>query len=477
MALNTVQIKTINTYLIKTYKNVSFDSAKKKITVSVDNADRTYRKGILKEIQKNFSAAPFNAKYTEPKSGGKTGEVNITGLKVEVKASLKAKPVSTGKAKFKPSDIVPSIVNEWLNSDEIIDNVKKYIKSVDLEKTVETEILDLLTKTGKDNSISIPFDAPKDLVPAEFFEVLTAVKLSVLLKNNDSRTRQILGIPKNMDLKKSKIKIYIPQQANFPLIDYYISITASEKKDPETSLRISVKSKVKTPKANTVKFKDLFDGKKDVADWYKSLNRSLQQQQKGPKTVAESAINVYTDYKGKFLFGVPIVAMMNLMKEDKVNITPLIKKEIGSYISFNDFESILKQIYVKMKTVTNDTDLTEVLDKKSYLKASNLIQSFMSKTGGKEVDNSVYNIAYVCERLLVSSSKENSSTKYNYYQMFFDEVLMKRKIAYAVSSMQGKTIKYNFYSLVNFTQEYASWLSLRSKNSPNSPSDVIGIDV
>ena len=52
MALNTVQIKTINTYLIKTYKNVSFDSAKKTITVSVDIADRTYRKGILKEIQK-----------------------------------------------------------------------------------------------------------------------------------------------------------------------------------------------------------------------------------------------------------------------------------------------------------------------------------------------------------------------------------------------------------------------------------------
>jgi hypothetical protein len=52
MALNTVQIKTINTYLIKTYKNVSFDSTKKKITVSVDNADRTYRKSILKEIQK-----------------------------------------------------------------------------------------------------------------------------------------------------------------------------------------------------------------------------------------------------------------------------------------------------------------------------------------------------------------------------------------------------------------------------------------
>jgi hypothetical protein len=172
----------------------------------------------------------------------------------------------------------------------------------------------------------------------------------------------------------------------------------------------------------------------------------LQQEQKGPKTVAESALDAYTGYTKKALFGVPIIAMMNLMKEDKVNITPLIKKEIGSYISFNDFESILKQIYAKMRTVTNKTDLTEVLDKKSYLNASNLIQSFMSKTGGKEVDNSVYNIAYLCERLLVTSSKKDSPTKYNYYQMFFDEVLTKRKIAYAVSSMQGKTLKYNFYS-------------------------------
>lgn len=477
MALTTEQIKTVNTYLTKTYNEVFFNTAKKTITVSVDNADRTFRKGILKEIQKSFSKPPFNAKYTEPSSGGKTGEVKISGLKIEVKPSLKAKPISTGKAKFKPSDIVPSIVNEWLNSDEIIENVTKYIKSVDLDEKVEKEILYLLNETGKNTSTSIPFDAPKDLVPAEFFEILTAVKLSVLLKNNDVKTRKILGIPAKMDLSKSKIKIYIPQKANFPLIDYYISVTTSERKDEETALKISVKSKVKSPKANTVKFKDIFDREKEVDDWYRNLNRTLQRQQIGPKTVAESALGVYGGYSGKTLFGVPIVAMMNLMKEDKANITPLIRKEIGSYISFDQFQSILKQLYTQIKTISNTTDLSEVLDKKSYLNAAKLIQSYLSKTGGKEVKNTVYNVAYVCERLLVSSSKENSVTKYNYYQMFFDEVLTKRKIAYAVSSTQGKTLKYNFYSLVNFTQEYASWLSLRSKNSPNSPNDVIGIDV
>ena len=61
--------------------------------------------------------------------------------------------------------------------------------------------------------------------------------------------------------------------------------------------------------------------------------------------------------------------------------------------------------------------------------------------------------------------------------MFYDQVLTQKSIAYAVSSVTGKTLNYNFYSLVNFEQEYASWLALRSKNSPNAPNDVIGIDV
>jgi hypothetical protein len=138
MTLNAAQIKTINTYLTKTYGETTLDGVKKTIVVYVDNKDRIYRKGILKEIQKTFSKAPFNATYPTPSKKDATGLVKISGLTVTVKASLKAKPIATGKAKFKPSDIVPSIVNEWLNSDEIIDNVKKYIKSVDLEKTVET---------------------------------------------------------------------------------------------------------------------------------------------------------------------------------------------------------------------------------------------------------------------------------------------------------------------------------------------------
>jgi len=477
MALTISQIKTVQDLLSKTYgkKYVEYDN-KKIITVFVDNADRTFRKNELQKIQKMFSKSPFFAKYTIPTSGGKTGAVKMAPIEIQVKASLEAKPISTGRAKFKPSDINPSIVNVWLSPEEIVKNVELYIKKLDLQSSVELKIINLLKLTVKDTNNSIPFDVEKDLVPAEFFEILTSVKLSVLLRANDIKIRKILGIPKRMDLSKSKIKIYIPQQANFPLIDYYISVTASEKKEEDASLKISVKSKVKSPKANTVKFKDIFEKEQSVEDWYKSLNYQLQKEQKGPKIVADSAIKVYKNFQGKSLSGIPIFSVLNLLKEDKKNIENLIKNKFQ--IDVDLLKRALEQVSKKIKTVSTSTDLSEVIDDKNDLSQIIItLNNVISKTGGKKVDSSVYNLAYLCERILVTSSKQNSETKYNYYQMFFDEVLTKKRIAYAVSSVSGKNLNYNFYSLVNFSQEYASWLELRSKNSPNSPNDVIGIDV
>jgi len=473
MALNAVQIKDVQTLLGKAYSEISFDG-KKSLVVYVDNADRTYRKGELKKIQKMFQH--YNATYTEPTSGGKTGAVKMAPLEITVKASIKANPVATGKAKFKPSDIKPSIVNDWLDAYDIVDNVKKYIKSVDLEATVEKEILYLLDETAKDTRTKIPFDIPKDLIPAEFYEVLTSVKLAILLKKNDADIRKILGIPKDMDLKRSKVKIYIPQKANFPLIDYYISITATEKKSEESALRISVKSKVKSPKANTVKFKDVFSNKKDITDWYNSLNSQLKQKQKGPKIVAESALDVYNSYTGKAVFGIPIMSVLNLIRDDRTNITRIINDTLNNVITVHEFENILKTIEKNISKVGNNTEMS-TFDGDIGVASSKVIQSSMSKVGGTPVKNTVYNMAYLCEKILVSASKQTSSTKHNYYQMFYDQVLTQKSIAYAVSSVTGKTLNYNFYSLVNFEQEYASWLALRSKNSPNAPNDVIGIDV
>jgi len=479
MPLSPQLVKKVNDILIKTYGKTSVDfDGKKVITVYVDNADRNYRKEQLKNIQDIFSSAPYSAKYTVPTSGGKTGSVKMSPIEIQVKPSLKSKPISTGRAKFKPSDIQPPIVNVWLSSNDIANNVKKYVMGLDLEKEVEKQILNLLKQTASDTKTSIPFDAPKDLVPAEFFEILSAVKLSVLLESNDVSIRKVLGIPKGMDLSKSKIKIYIPQKANFPLIDYYISITSSIQKDEDSALKISVKSKVKSPKANTVKFKDVFKGEKSVNDWYSGLNPQLKSQQKGPKTIAEAALTVYGNYSGKSLSGIPLFSVLNLLKYDRQKINSLIISKFGGTIDVDTFKRVLEKVYKNLNKVSNNTDLSEIIDDKKDLSSiSAMILGNISKTGGQKVDTSVYNLAYLCERILVASSKENSNTKYNFYQMFFDEVLVKKKIAYAVSSIKGKQLVYEFFSLVNFAQDYKNWLELRSKNSPNSPNDVIGIDV
>lgn len=473
MPLNTVQIKDVQTLLGKFYSEITFDG-KKSLVVYVDNADMTYRKNELKKIHKMFQH--YNATYTTPSSGGKTGAVKMSPLEITVKPSVKASPITAGKAKFKPSDIKPSIVNDWLDADDIVENVKKYIKSVDLESSVEKEILHLLDETAKDTRMSIPFEVPKDLVPPEFFEVLTSVKVAVLLKKNDTEIRKILGIPKDMDLRQSKVKIYIPQKANFPLIDYYISITATEKKSENPSIRISVKSKVKSPKANTVKFKDVFENQKEINDWYNSLNPQLKEKQKGPKIVAESALDVYNLYAGKAVFGIPIMSVLNLLRDDRVNITKVIVDTIGNAITIKEFENLLIVVEKNITKIGNNTEMS-TLDADAALATSKVIQSSMSKVGGTPVKNTIYNLAYLCEKILVSASKKTSITKHNYYQMFYDQVLTQKAIAYAVSSIVGKTLKYNFYSLVNFEQEYASWLALRSKNSPNAVKAVIGIDV
>lgn len=473
MPLNAVQMKDVQTLLSKIYSEITFDG-KKNLVIYVDNADRAYRKGELKKIQKMFKH--YGANYTEPSTNGKTGAVKMSPLEITVKPSVKASPITAGKAKFKPSDIKPSIVNDWLDVDDIVENVKKYIKSVDLESSVEKEILYLLDETAKDTRTIIPFEIPKDLVPAEFYEVLTSVKVAVLLKNNDAKIRRILGIPKDMDLKKSKIKIYIPQNANFPLIDYYISITANEKKAEDSAIRISVKSKVKSPKANTIKFKDIFENQKDIINWYNSLNSQLKQKQKGPKIVAESALDVYNSYTGKAVFGIPIMSVLNLLRDDRSNMTRMVVDTIGNVVTIKEFENLLTTVEKNITRIGNNTEMLD-LDADIAPVASKVIQSTMSKVGGIQVKNTIHNLAYLCEKILVSASKKTSVTKHNYYQMFYDQVLTQKAVAYAVSSIVGKTLKYNFYSLVNFEQEYASWLALRSKNSPNALNHVIGIDV
>ena len=56
--------------------------------------------------------------------------------------------------------------------------------------------------------------------------------------------------------------------------------------------------------------------------------------------------------------------------------------------------------------------------------------------------------------------------------MFFDEVLRKKELAYAITTVEKGHLNYNFYSKINFASEYKKWIELRSKAT-----DVIGLSV
>lgn len=484
MSLTAQQISSLKKNLMDSYgkDSVSSDSSGKKITIQVEipkgKEDRPYRIDILKELDKGLKS--LGSKYTQP-GQGKTGAIKISGLSIEVKKKVdKSSNTNTvNKALFKPKQVKPRIVNDWLSPEEVVKNVEKYIKTLDLESSLEKNILNLLQLTLKSSTNSIPFNVNKDLIPPEFFEILTSVKLGVLLRANDTKTRMILGIPPKMDLSKSKIKIYLPESANFPLIDYYVSISTMDKKDENDSLKISVKSKVAGSLVNTVKFDSIFDKTKDVEDWYKTLSPQLKQKEKGTKIISESALMGYT-YSGKNMAAVPLISVNNLFKGDTNKISSTIQKYFKN-INIIVLKKVLNVIVSNLSSAKYKTPLTDFigvsgLTKSDLISVYSMITDNIIMRGGKIPDNTVWNLAHLCEKILEVSTERNTQTSYNFYQIFFDEVLKKKSIAYAVAKRDGKQLVYNFYSKVNYQKEYNDWIKLRTKNSANQPNDVIGLE-
>jgi len=454
------------------------------IRVLFNTADRMTR---IKELTRiHESLKPYGATYIRP-SGGKTGSVKIGKVHIQCKPNEANMGTRIGSKGFKPTDIKPSIVNDWITADDIVRNVKMYMKTLDLAEETEREIVKLLDDTVKDTNATIPFETTKDLIPPEFFEILTAVKLAKLLSGNDKNIRRILGIPPRMDLNTSRIKIKIPMKSNFPLIDYYISITPTENKDEETALKISVKSKVRSASSNNVKFNSIFVNKYSVQRWYKRFNGSpkLKQEQKGPSIIAEAAMDAYTSSgsAGKIVAMVPLMALRDLIEKDKAKILSVMSKVFisGRGIDADVLVRVIELIIANRTKISYKTPLSDLVkDNKDLLRVSQMITD-STKTAAGDVEITVYNLAYMCEKILMASSTKGSPTSYNFYQMFFDEVLVRKHLAYAVAEIKTAGPKmllhYGYYSLVNFEKEYGDYIKLKNKGAPNKPSDAIGLDI
>lgn len=468
MQLSEQNVKKILSELRSIYKNIEYDKIANNIRITVDNNDRPYRIGIMSGIAAKYKS--MGATYSP--QGSKPGAVKVKGLSIEVKGkSTKA----TGDAKFKPKDIEPSIVDKWLTPEEIVKNTKAHVQAQNVSDEIKKQILNVLTQTAKDTNTTIPFNVDKKLIPSEFFEVLSSVKLGLLLRSNDAKTKKILGIQKSLDLSSSKIKILIPGQANLPLLDYYISISKTSNPEEESSIKISVKSKVSSPKSNTIKFTDAFKDNEEVMKWYKSVQDPANQI--GQKIIAADSVNAPAR-KG-LLF--PITAISDLLKQDKRRITPYVENVLPKGMSVGDAEKILTKISDNIRSYNKETKLSE-LDNTDMekTKLSNLLNQNFKNLKAK--DTNVGTLSLLCEKILMKASPDKASpediaTKYNFYQMFYDRVLKDRNIAYAVASTSGKTLSYKFYSLINFAQEYRDWIGLRSKNSVGNLNDKLGMDV
>ena len=279
--------------------------------------------------------------------------------------------------------------------------------------------------------------------------------------------------------------------------------------DKQPTFKISVKSKVKSPSANTVKFKDLFTDAHAVSQWFQTLDESSKFEEYGPELIAAAAMKFYGRSSGavregkiivtpagryydkvKLLFG--IYALSILMKNYKLRSK--VSAGIKDYITINGNKSTdaqvnklgeaLSQIYKKMSMLKKDSLLEEAFPLAKDKDKLYILTSFISENlqkGGKPGEPTISNLIAICERTLEYMSRKTSKTRFNFFRMFYDKVLLEQKVAYAVTSKEikkeGKNkktfIKYDFYSNINWVQEYNNWIGLRRKDDK----DMIGLDV
>ena len=407
------------------------------------------------------------------------------------------------------------IVNQWLTPEQMITRTKLYLKQLNLPEEILKEFSLLLSRTLDGQSRDIQINIEKSPAAAEFFEVLSAIKLAALMRaQNTYIIDEVLFLPKE-DKKlvtKKDIKIYIPKAPNYPLLDYFISynkITGNQAENEKKALKVSVKAKISSPtvQTNTVKFQDLFSSEQKVIEWYSDVSIQEKKTQLGPKEIALSAAQSQSAMSAALY---PIAALEKLLKgntqsNQKKQITATLRyfgkkrntleiKKFGSKNTYTDkeideaFIRTIKLIGPKVKTYSKDKELSEILsDKTDLFIMTKVFQQLLTTStfSADKVKISIENLNVICERILSQGSKPLSDTRYNFYKMFYDQVLERQKIVYAMPTRYGTTLKYKFFAVKNWNKEYEEikkvadryWMSLRGKSSTNNVADAMGIDI
>ena len=400
---------------------------------------------------------------------------------------------------LKPSGM--GVVNKWMSYKEMYMVLVRFIRSNNFPFKAFPEItasyLDAVKKSIESNNLTntIRTNISADM-PSEFLEVLSSIKVAKMLSINDSKVKDTLGV---IDVvKKEDVFIYIPSQANLALVDYYISTNGIPNKQGDYGgVRISVKSNLRGTISNTVKFSTIFKNESEVDGWYNSLDSRYKITQIAQQKTAAGAMKVS---RGKGTnFG--IIALYDILSD--VNATgKRMKKDMLYFFykgesglaseKFDTFMSCLKKISDSVNSVSkneNISKLKKLSDKdKIFLESffNELVEKNKSKFGyfiKPDKRNMVY-FAYMCDKVLVQSTQKESSSKTNYYKLFYDFVLCSGKnqaiLGYAVfkhiEDTNGNVVmNYGLYSKINFKTEYKKWISLRSKDTPGG--EAVGMAV
>ena len=418
------------------------------------------------------------------------------------------------------------VVGVWLTAEEMKDRILEHIDSsasagVTSQKDKDA-YHDLLNNAIKPSTNMIKYDIPKNERNAEFFELISAINLSSLLKDsNPYIVDTLLHMPDKYKsiLGKKEIKIFVPDDATTSLMDFFIdfkgvaSSSISQGKKEEQSLKVSVKAKLSagaegkfaTGGTNTIKIQDLFDKDvKLVEEWYKNLSKynlkDLIQNQYGPKIVAEAGVESSVTSIGAMY---PIKALGKLLSNK--NTTTAMRKELLQTITYfakasndrvidfkskaktpytndqvtNAYMDIIINISSKILTYRKESPLTVdmVTQKKNYDIVLLTLPLILVSSVDPKIKENVTNIGVICERVLQNASKKGDpKEKHNYYYMFYDQVLGRKHVMYAVATRFGSNqLKFKYLAYANWLQEYnnwkgdmeKAWIGLRGKSNPN----------
>lgn len=472
-------------------------------------------------------------KYDRAVLNRRTGKKEKRDISINLVLALKYLAEKSGKdeapfKKFKPN-LVPRLIGNRLSSKNFKSLVEKYIHSQNISLASKKVFLDAVEHAYSSNNLKVPSVGSSDF-SSELFEVLTPLKLARNIETkNTTFLKNYLGWDDSQinAINPSYIRIFLPTSANEALIDYEVFY------NKQNSIKVSVKSRIGGTVPATVKFHTVFDNESEVDKWFDGLIPKMKSSRSalGQKIVAKTAMEYSAKGGGRTTL-YPIKALYDLLNDGKFSQATWndLKStlEIPNGLNLQTFKSILKKIESKIHSsvVTerhipmdgifnlsaqelkhvklliaynipyrNPAQRNKYIDFAERNVISQKIEFFTKKGAVQKVVYEVSedhdlaekrypfalnNFAYLCEKVVVTASKNNGSSRINFWKLFYDNVLSKKKILYSIMyeniSSGGMELEYKFISAVNMSK-YKKWVELRSKNNAFNMQDTLGMNV